>query len=48
MFKKYELCKANELKHLPIDLTDNLHGKFGFRTGNEITTTSSIKKNSKN
>ena len=53
--RSMNLCKANELGYLPTysrtDLTDNLHEKFGFRTDNEITTTTSIKKilkNSKN
>lgn len=50
--RNMNLCKANELGYLPTysrtDLTDNLHEKFGFRTDNEITTTTSIKKILKN
>ena len=50
--RNMNLCKANELGYLPTysrtDLTDNLHEKFGFRTDNEITTTTSIKKIFKN
>lgn len=50
--RNMNLCKANELGYLPTysrtNLTDNLHEKFGFRTDNEITTTTSIKKILKN
>ena len=50
--RNMNLCKANELGYLPTysrnDLTDDLHEKFGFRTDNEITTTTSIKKILKN
>lgn len=42
------LCKANKLGYLPTylrtDLTDDLHEVFKFRTDNEVTTTTSIKK----
>lgn len=50
--KNMNLCKANELGYLPTylrtDLTDNLHEVFKFRTDNEVTTTTSIKKILKN
>ena len=50
--RNMNMCKANELGYLPTysrnDLTDKLHEKFGFRTDNEITTTTSIKKILKN
>lgn len=46
--KNMNFCKANELEYSPTysrsDLTDNLHEIFKFRTDNEITTTTSIKK----
>ena len=50
--KNMNLCKANELGYLPTylrtDLTDNLHEVFKFRTDNEVTATTSIKKILKN
>ena len=50
--KDMNLCKASELGYLPTyvrtDLTDTLHDKFNFRTDNEITTATSIKKILKN
>lgn len=50
--KNMNLCKANELGYLPTylrtDLTDDLHEVFKFRTDNEVTTTTSIKKILKN